>query len=215
MLGFEQAHVLDGDHRLVGKGGQKLDLLVVERPYVAAHQGDHTDRRPLTHERNAEQGTKVAQFPGIRPGIFGVIFHIGDLGDFAFEQGPSGDRSSLELNRNILDIIGKFTGEAVGSGAIEELPLLPGDGATVGLAEPRCGFDQRVQNRLQIERGAADDLEHVSGRGLLFQRLAQLARPRLLGLEQPHVLDRDHRLVGKGGDQLNLLVGEGFDFGAA
>jgi hypothetical protein len=43
---------------------------------------------------------------------------------------------------------------------------------------------------------------------LLFQRLGELARARLLGLEQPHVLDRDHRLVGEGGGQLDLLVGE-------
>ena len=27
-------------------------------------------------------------------------------------------------------------------------------------------------------------------------------------VEQPHVLDRDHRLVGKGGDQFDLLVSE-------
>ena len=33
------------------------------------------------------------------------------------------------------------------------------------------GFDQRVENRLQIERRAADDLEHVGGGGLLLQRL--------------------------------------------
>src|SRR6266700_1932604 len=75
--------------------------------------------------------------PNIPGRIFGVVFHIGDLDDFAFKQGTSGDRSSLELNRNILDVIGKFTGEAVGSGAIEQFPLLPGDGATVGLTEPR------------------------------------------------------------------------------
>ena len=38
-------------------------------------------------------------------------------------------------------------------------------------------------------------------------------RPRLEFLEQPHVLDRDHRLVGEGRDQLDLLVGEGPDLG--
>ena len=32
--------------------------------------------------------------------------------------------------------------------------------------------------------------------------------------EQPHVLDRDHRLVGEGLEQLDLLVGEGTDLGA-
>ena len=33
-------------------------------------------------------------------------------------------------------------------------------------------------------------------------------RTLLLGLEQPHVLDRDDGLVGEGGDQFDLLVGE-------
>src|SRR5262249_13477637 len=37
----------------------------------------------------------------------------------------------------------------------------------------------------------------------------ELARALLFGLEQPHVLDRDHRLVGEGREQLYLLVGEG------
>ena len=36
----------------------------------------------------------------------------------------------------------------------------------------------------------------------------QLARARLHLVEQAHVLDRDHRLVGEGGHQLDLLVGE-------
>ena len=30
-------------------------------------------------------------------------------------------------------------------------------------------------------------------------------------LEQPGILDRDHRLVGEGGDQIDLLVREGSD----
>ena len=48
-------------------------------------------------------------------------------------------------------------------------------------------------------------LQHLRGRGLLLQRLAQIARARLHLVEQPHVLDRDHRLVGEGRDQLDLL----------
>ena len=38
--------------------------------------------------------------------------------------------------------------------------------------------------------------------------LCDLARARLHLVEQAHVLDRDHGLVGEGGDQLDLLVGE-------
>ena len=45
-------------------------------------------------------------------------------------------------------------------------------------------------------------------RRLLLQRLGQFARAGLHLVEQPHVLDRDHRLVCEGRDKLDLLVGE-------
>ena len=35
------------------------------------------------------------------------------------------------------------------------------------------------------------------------------SRVRAHLIEQPHVLDRDHRLIGKGGDKLDLLLGKG------
>ena len=47
----------------------------------------------------------------------------------------------------------------------------------------------------------ADDLQHVGGGGLLLQRLLGL-------VEQPRVLDRDHRLVGEGLEQRDLRRGE-------
>jgi hypothetical protein len=43
---------------------------------------------------------------------------------------------------------------------------------------------------------------------LLLQGLAQFTRARLHLVKQPHVLDCDHRLVGEGGDQLDLPVAE-------
>ena len=55
----------------------------------------------------------------------------------------------------------------------------------------------------------ADDLEHLGGRGLLLQRFRKVAGPGLHFLEQPHVADGDHRLVGEGLQQSDLLVGEG------
>ena len=43
------------------------------------------------------------------------------------------------------------------------------------------------------------------------KQLGEFARALLLRLEQPRVLDRDHRLVGEGGDQLDLLFSEGLN----
>ena len=42
----------------------------------------------------------------------------------------------------------------------------------------------------------------------LLDRARELPRARLHLVEQPHVLDRDHRLVGEGFEQLDLLLGE-------
>ena len=78
------------------------------------------------------------------------------------------------------------------------------NGCEIRFAKPRGGFDQRVEHRLEVESRAADDLEDISGRGLLLQRFAQL-------VEEPGVLDRDDGLRGEVGDQRDLLVGERTD----
>ena len=62
--------------------------------------------------------------------------------------------------------------------------------------------DQRVEHGLQVEGRAADDLEHVGGRGLLLKRFAQF-------VEQPRVLDGDDGLIGEVSDQRDLLSVKG------
>ena len=63
-----------------------------------------------------------------------------------------------------------------------------------------------LEHGLQIERRAADDLEHVGGRGLLLQRSVIGALAQFV--EQPRVLDGDDGLGGEVLQQLDLLVGE-------
>ena len=65
-----------------------------------------------------------------------------------------------------------------------------------------------ISNTGWISLGELNDTQHLGGRRLLLQRLGEIARARLHLVEQPHVLDRDHRLVGEGGHQLDLPGGE-------
>ncbi len=58
---------------------------------------------------------------------------------------------------------------------------------------------ERVEHRLEIERGTAYNFEDVGGRSLLLQGFAQL-------VQQPGVLDGDDRLARKAPDELDLLV---------
>ena len=82
----------------------------------------------------------------------------------------------------------------------------------VGTAEPGRQLDQRFEHDLQIERRAADDLEHVGSRRLLFQRFGEIVGALTQFVEQPRVLDGDDGLGGEVLHQLDLPVGEGSDF---
>src|SRR5262245_30335891 len=75
--------------------------------------------------------------------------------------------------------------------AIEHAIALARDRGAVRVAEPGCRFQKRLQDGLQIERRATNELEHIGGGGLLLQRLAEL-------VEQAGVLDGDDGLVGGG-----------------
>ena len=61
------------------------------------------------------------------------------------------------------------------------------------------GLDQCIEHNLQIERRAADNLEHIGRRGLLLQRLPQLT-------EQARVFDGDDGLSSEALHQRDLLV---------
>ena len=70
------------------------------------------------------------------------------------------------------------------------------------IAQPCGGFGNHVEHRLDIRRRAGDNAQDFTRGRLLLQRFLEF-------LEQPHVLDGDHGLVGEGLEQLDLLVGEG------
>jgi hypothetical protein len=74
-----------------------------------------------------------------------------------------------------------------GSPPYSPIPLKLKDDAPIGRTKPGRRFHQRIEHGLQVERGPANDLEDVGGRGLLLQGFAQL-------VEQPGILDSDRAL---------------------
>ena len=71
-----------------------------------------------------------------------------------------------------------------------------------------------AEHSLEVE-SRADRLTDLAQRSQFPNRLRQLARPRLQFLEQPYVLDGDHRLISEGFEEGNLLVSEGPYLGSA
>jgi len=71
----------------------------------------------------------------------------------------------------------------------------------IGPAHPSRPPGNRIKHRLQFRRRAGDDAEDFTRGSLLLQRLLQF-------LEQSNVLDRNHCLIRKSFEELDLRRGE-------
>ena len=92
----------------------------------------------------------------------------------ALQRDPAGNRSPVGDEGMLFDECPKLAGGLLVSGekATAALYGTPrhrgGDRAIAGVAEPGGRFGEGIE-RLQIEGRAADDLEYVAGRGLVFE----------------------------------------------
>ena len=100
---LEQSHVLDGDARLVGEGGSKLDLFFAERSHGEAHQYDDADGIAFTQQRDTQDGAKPDSSLYVLQRVVGVGQHVGNLHRSAPEHRaaenaplPGGKRNAAE-----------------------------------------------------------------------------------------------------------------------
>src|SRR5262245_37077473 len=83
----------------------------------------------------------------------------------------------------------------------------------VEVAEPGLANAHRIgqhglEHRLKLAWRTRNDAQHLGGRCLLLQRLAEVVGTPTQLVEQPRVLDGDDRLLGEIADQLDMLIGE-------
>ena len=91
----------------------------------------------------------------------------------------------------------------------QTVPLVESQHHVIDPTNPGGALDDGVEHRLHVGGRAADDAEHLGRCRLMLQRLAQFRVALAEFLEQAHVLDGDHRLVGEGFEKRYLFVGEG------
>ena len=75
----EQAHVLNGDHRLVGEGLDQLDLLLGEWPYGSPLIGQTGQLEPLTKKRHPEDCAISSRVLRFHERVFWVSKNIRNL----------------------------------------------------------------------------------------------------------------------------------------
>src|SRR4029453_13130864 len=132
----------------------------------------------------------------------------------ALDLDPAHERSSPTWDGVLLNELSELSWNSEVRRPSVDLAVKPQDKPCIRTTEPGGVFDERRADRLQIERRAADHLEHFTRGGLLFQGLGEITVTLLQFLEQSHVLDCDYGLVGEGFQKSNLLIGKWADFKA-
>ena len=199
----EQPHVFDGDDGLVGEGLEQLDLLVGKwscgfpadrdrsngmlRPAASARQGRIRSRWHARAPEARTPGPHVCRGYGRwcgsgwrgwgcrLPALDATGTHHDSSGR-AFlgprdEKQQDGSASPCERGRSVHNLA-SHRAEGAGGDAVE--------------------------HRLDIVGGARDDTQDLARRRLLLEGLRQVLVTGLQLLEQAHVLDGDHGLVGEG-----------------
>src|SRR5215831_2683650 len=204
----EQAHVLDRDQRLVGESGDELDLPVRERLDVIALETDDGDHYAVAQQRNPEHRAIAADLLGLQHVVLGISQAIRQVNRFSLNRGSADQRAASRSYRMLKEVFDIVSPDVVGPHQVVFAVLQLEEKGMFRLAQARRCLQDGINYWLQLVGRARNDVEHVTDRSLIVERFLDLARARLHLVEQPHVLNGDDRLVGEGGDEVNLLVGE-------
>src|SRR5262249_7378190 len=152
------------------KGGDQLNLFVGERTYGSTGQHKHPDQSSFSQERYAEDGVVSADSLMLDHPVFRIGSSIEDMNRRTFKQHatdrtlPPGfpGRTFRDVLQGKRHLVGRLRAEKT---VVFRAPNI----SDIGLAQSCSRLEEGVEHGLKVERRAADDLEHVRGRGLLRQ----------------------------------------------
>src|SRR5438477_9447961 len=141
--------------------------------------------------------------------VLRIGLDVRDVGNRALEDRPPCPEGPGWARRvYAIRCLEGFGGVVVLGDPMEQLAVELIERAEEPVAQPHGASDDRVEDRLHVGLGPADDTQDLSCRRLLLKRLGEVAIARLQLLEQADILDGDHGLVGKGLEQRYLFIRE-------
>ena len=212
----EQARVLDRQGGLGGERSQELDDLRRELARGLPDHGEAAEQVILADEGNGEQGpVSGAHERTTHPTLGGCFQDVRHLDRLLYLRESSGRSFSFADRRgeHRLDDLGL---KMLTGAWHEDLALLVVlvDHPGIGARELRGPGHDRAQHGLQIQ-GGTDRLARPRRAPEAPLPIVSARSVRACSsLEQPRVLDGDHRLVGEGLEQRDLVVGEPAGFAA-
>src|SRR5262245_6725478 len=213
----EQPGVLDRQYRLGREGLQKVDHFGAKLPGRFSPYHQPADDPLFAQQRHGQAGAEAEALQHLAHArrVSALFENIGDLHWFTARCRST--YHSISQTRWIgTKRVDEFLFHMIRRPKQELFRLLVVfvNRPPVGAAQlDRMGNDSR-QHGFEVERGAYR-LTNFAQCSQLTYRLHQLPRPCFEFLEQPHVFNRNDRLVGEGLEQGNLLLIERTNFRAA
>ena len=199
-----------------GKGLHQFDLSVDERLDLRLPDREDPEKRLSTEHGHGQDRAEIEELlPVIRRLEPRLGEHVRRVNDATLERGPPRHGAGADHKRTLPEVILGARFNAVRRRIPEGLALNRVHLTAIGSTKPGGILNEGLQHRLQIKRRPADHLQDFTGGGLLVEGFREIAIARLQLREQPHILDRDHGLVGEGFDEFDLLVGEWLDYAPA
>jgi hypothetical protein len=169
----------------------KLDLLIGKGPDLSAINAEKAEECFVPAQCNPYRGAgaeQVDQYPAaaLADAIRGAVGDVGHLDEILPIDEPFKNRAGAKPQRLSKSLHRRRRSAAFGH-EVKGFAVEAEKSAQIGLAQPDCPSQHRVEHRSQVARRGIDDAEHLGGRGLLLQGLAGLG-------DEPRVLDRDDRL---------------------
>ena len=164
--------VLDGDGGLLGEAGHEEDLGSAEWPDLAAAEPDDADHVAFLQDRNAQEGPNAVLLCR-GPVVLEIGSEVVHLDGLSGQDHPTGHRVAtgpvgmLAFERHVVRVA-----RGGGDQAIQLALLLEVNVSGFRPAQPARRLGHDVEDDLQVERGAADDLQDFVGRRLAVERLA-------------------------------------------
>src|SRR5262249_52422877 len=198
----KEPKVLDCNHRLVGEGFKERDLLLGKG---ADKLPPHEDRAygPAFPQHWRKDDRLVSNDHGTAPRVIGNVAASLDVGvvyDSAAHDGGPGAGLRCQWHRKVA--LQFLTAAAVVCREMNRTVIAHNVDPDIQAGEqPLAAPKNDLEHRLGVRYRAADYTQHLGSRLLLVEGLLDL-------IEQPHILDRDHRLVAKGCRKFDLSARE-------
>ncbi len=214
---LEQAHVVDGDHGLIGESRDERDLALVEGPHFASVDRDLADTLVVPHHRHEERGAYALDVRCGDPvrysvAIAGAVGNVGKLLGHAFDRYLGGECIPFVDGHGVLaQPLDELRPRALVCDQVEVILLAHLQKGERRIAQPGGVVEDGVEDRRVVGRRAADGAQDVAGRRLALERLGNLFVAGLDFMKQALVLDGDNGLGGEGLHELDFRLGERLD----